>query len=301
LITDIVQFPIPFTKMNGAGNDFIVIDHRHPCIPAEVMAEFARLVCRRRFSIGADGLILLEPSSRADFRWQFFNSDGSVAEMCGNGARCAARFAHLHGLAPKRLRFETLAGMVQATVEDNEVTLDMPDPFDIALDQHLAVEGRTLTLHGANTGVPHVVSIVDRTGDIDVVHLGRTIRMDPCFAPAGTNVNFASRDGDRLQVRTYERGVEAETLACGTGCVASALVAALRLDMSPPVRVVTVGGVELVVGFALAPGPSATAVTLTGPAHIVCTGELTAEALANPSCEAGSPCSTDSITSIPTL
>ncbi|MDH3348146.1 MAG: diaminopimelate epimerase, partial [Desulfobulbaceae bacterium] len=139
---NISQMPVPFMKLSGTGNDFIVIDHRSPFLTSEQMSDFARLVCRRKFSVGADGLILLENSDTADFRWQFFNGDGSVAEMCGNGARCAARYAYLKGIAPALMHFETLAGVIEAKVESTEVSVKMTAPKDILLNQELEVDGR---------------------------------------------------------------------------------------------------------------------------------------------------------------
>lgn len=274
---DLMQ-PIPFWKMNGAGNDFIVIDHRKPLITVERMAEFARLVCRRKFSVGADGLFLLEPSQIADFRWRFFNADGSEAEMCGNGARCVARFAYMNGLAAARMRFETLAGIIDASVADTQVTIRMPAPHTLQLDLEIETAGRRMTGHSVNTGVPHLVVFVDDLETVDVDGQGRELRCHPRFAPAGTNVNFVDPSGDALAIRTYERGVEAETMACGTGATAAAVVAVAKGLASSPVRLRTRGGVELGVQFS-GDGASAEHVLLRGPAHLVYRGELTAEAL----------------------
>lgn len=272
------NLPIAFWKMNGAGNDFIVIDHRKPLIPVEQMAEFARLVCRRKFSVGADGLFLLEPSQVADFRWRFFNADGSEAEMCGNGARCVARFAYMNGLAAARMRFETLAGIIDASVADTQVTIRMPAPHSLQLDVEVEAAGQGWTVHSVNTGVPHLVVFVDDLDRVDVDALGRTFRYHARFAPAGTNVNFVARDKERLAIRTYERGVEAETMACGTGATAAAVVAVARGLAASPVQLTTRGGVPLRVQFS-GDGPPADHVLLRGPAHVVYRGELTVEAL----------------------
>jgi diaminopimelate epimerase len=272
------NLPIAFWKMNGAGNDFIVIDHRKPLIPVERMAEFARLVCRRKFSVGADGLFLLEPSQVADFRWRFFNADGSEAEMCGNGARCVARFAYMNGLAAARMRFETLAGIIDASVADTQVTIRMPAPHSLQLDVEVEAAGQGWTVHSVNTGVPHLVVFVDDLDRVDVDALGRTFRYHARFAPAGTNVNFVARDKERLAIRTYERGVEAETMACGTGATAAAVVAVARGLAASPVQLTTRGGVPLRVQFS-GDGPAADHVLLRGPAHVVYRGELTVEAL----------------------
>lgn len=271
--------PMAFWKMNGAGNDFIIIDHRKPIVVRDQMAEFARLVCRRKFSVGADGLFFIEPSERADFKWRFFNADGSEAEMCGNGARCVARFAYMHGIAAARMRFETLAGIIDATVADTQVTIRMTAPHSFRFDRQIEIGGRQLMVHSVNTGVPHAVVLVDDIEGVDVIGLGRELRHHPQFAPAGTNVNFLGRSDAGLRIRTYERGVEDETLACGTGVVAGALIAAAKGLADSPVEMVTVGGIALIVQFSGATAEKADQVLLKGSAHLVCKGELTAEAL----------------------
>ena len=275
------DFPVSFIKMSGTGNDFIVMDHRRPFIPVADQPEFARKICRRRFSVGADGLILIEGSSRADFSWRFYNADGSVAEMCGNGARCAARYAFLHGLAGFRMRFETLAGIIEAEVleEGGDVRVCMTAPFDFRLNLHLAFAGRERTVHYVNTGVPHAVVFVDDE-ETPVREWGRELRFHPLFQPAGTNVNFIRfLDGGVLKVRTYERGVEDETMACGTGAVASALIAVALGKASSPVQCITSGGEGLTITFDLQGGPAAENVFLQGPARIIYEGKLTAESL----------------------
>ncbi len=275
----LIHLPVPFWKMSGAGNDFIVIDHRKPMIPEERMAEFARLVCRRKFSVGADGLFLIEPSSKADFKWRFFNADGSEAEMCGNGARCVARFAYMQGIAAARMRFETLAGIVDATVADTQATIRMTPPHSFRFDRQIEVAGQMLMVHSVDTGVPHAVIFVDDLAAVDVVGLGRLIRHHPAFAPAGTNVNFVGRTESGFGIRTYERGVEDETMACGTGVVAGALIAAAKGLAGSPVTMTTSGGIALQVQFTGTQGEDAGQVLLNGPAHLVYKGELTAEAL----------------------
>ena len=274
-----ICLPIPFWKMSGAGNDFLVIDHRKPLIPKELMAEFARRICRRKFSVGADGLFLIEPSDKVDFKWRFFNADGSEAEMCGNGARCVARFAYMHGIAAARMQFETLAGIIDATVADTQVTIRMTSPHSFRFDRQVEVEGQMLMVHSVDTGVPHAVIFVDDIEAIDVVGLGRQLRHHPVFAPAGTNVNFVGRSGDNLAIRTYERGVEDETMACGTGVVAGALIAAAKGMADSPVAMVTSGGIALTVQFTGSKGEAVDQVLLKGPAHLIYKVELTAEAL----------------------
>jgi len=265
----IAQFPVPFVKMSGTGNDFIIIDHRKPLIGREAMAEFAALVCRRKFSAGADGLVLIEDSDQADFAWLFFNADGSVAEMCGNGARCAARFAYMHGIAPARMCFETLAGILEAQVVDINVSVKMTDPGDVQMHREITVDDKTVLLHTVDTGVPHAVIFVDDIEQIDVCAEGNRIRHHATFMPTGTNVNFVQKHGNGFKVRTYERGVEDETLACGTGAVAGA----------SPVEIRTSGGDQLTIVFDLKENGSTENVFLKGPAHVVYKGELNAEAL----------------------
>jgi len=274
-----IPLPIAFWKMSGAGNDFIIIDHRRPVIRPEQMAEFARLLCRRKFSVGADGLFLIEPSDRADFKWRFFNADGSEAEMCGNGARCVARFAYMQGIAAAKMRFETLAGIVDAKVTDTQVTVRMTPPHSFRFDRQLEVAGQMLTVHSVDTGVPHAVLFVDDIDAADVVGLGRQIRRHPAFAPAGANVNFVVAAAGGLRVRTYERGVEDETMACGTGAAAAAVIAAAKGCVDSPVEVLTSGGVALTVYCNGKEGKEADHVLLKGPAHLIYTGEVTAEAL----------------------
>lgn len=232
----------PFWKMSGSGNDFILMDHREVPWKDWDLPDMARKICRRRLSAGADGLIVLVPAqdSQNDFAWRFFNSDGSEAEMCGNGARCAARFAHLKGLASDHMSFETLAGVIQAQIHGEKVKIRVAGSLSLPAEKNLDIDGPNQPLIYINTGVPHVVSFVDDVQAEDVVNLGRTIRYHKDFAPAGTNVDFVQiLDAQTLRMRTYERGVEDETLACGTGAVASALSAHFLKRVRPPVGVIT--------------------------------------------------------------
>lgn len=269
---------IPFYKMSGAGNDFIIIDNRNGIVPAADLPGFARRVCRRKMSVGADGLLLLEASDRADFKWRFFNSDGSVAEMCGNGARCAARFAWLTGMTGPDLSFETLAGIITASVKDDQVSIRMTDPENLVLDAGLTLSSGDLTYSGVNTGVPHVVLEVDDIENADVFNLGREIRRHPQFAPAGTNVNFITPlEKGLYAIRTYERGVEDETLACGTGNVAAALVLAAKYGLPSPVALKTRGNSLLKIHF-FRSGDHWSEVSLEGDARVVYEGEMGVEA-----------------------
>jgi diaminopimelate epimerase len=283
-----LKYPIPFAKMSGTGNDFIIIDHRTPFIAEEEQSEFARLVCRRKFSVGADGLILIEKSETADFRWQFYNGDGSRAEMCGNGARCAARFAFEKKIAPATMKFETTAGAIEAFVHGTgeSVKIRLTAPEDLRLNIPVAVGRTEQNLHFINTGVPHTVVLVNDAGDVPVNDWGREIRFNETFQPAGTNANFAQVvSNDTLMVRTYERGVEGETMACGTGAVASALVVALLEQATPPVTVITSGGEELTIHFSLKGDENSreldldAGIFLEGPAHLIYEGQFGAEGL----------------------
>lgn len=269
---------IPFMKMSGSGNDFILIDHRDPFLKEESLKDFIQKVCRRRTSIGADGLILIERSGKADFKWRFFNADGSEAEMCGNGGRCAARFAFFKGIAGPSLNFETSVGILSAEVNRRRVKLELPKPFGLKIDEIVPIEGRRYTLSSINTGVPHAVLFVEDLDRVDVVHIGRAIRYHPHFSPSGTNVDFIRpQKGPPLSIRTYERGVEDETLACGTGAVASALVAAFKEIVKSPVSIQTRGGEVLTVYFKIE-GKEIKEVFLEGDVHLIYEAEMWEEA-----------------------
>jgi diaminopimelate epimerase len=278
----VIAFPIAFEKMSGTGNDFVIIDNRIAGIPRVEQPDFARRICRRMFSVGADGLILIEESTKADFGWNFYNADGSVAEMCGNGSRCAARFAYRHKIvARKKMSIETLAGNVEAEIcaEDEVVRVKMTQPFDFKLDISLALGGEERAVAYVNTGVPHAVIFVQED-DVPVKTWGRKVRFHELFEPKGANANFVKLLPDgKLKVRTYERGVEGETMACGTGAVASALLASILKGIDSPVEVVTSGGDVLTIFFDLHDGPVAENIFLQGPTRLICTGNLTAEAL----------------------
>ena len=275
-------FPLDFWKMSGAGNDFIVIDHRNHRIPVAEQPDFARRVCRRMFSVGADGLILIEQPMAADhdFSWRFYNSDGSVAAMCGNGSRCAARFAFAHGIAGKSMRFATLAGIVQAEiVTETEVRVALPTPQGLRHPVVVELDGQRLSGGLVTVGVPHLV-LFPEGNQVPVVRWGREARMAPQFQPDGVNVNFVRlAAGNRIQVRTYERGVENETMACGTGAAASVICAAAIHGIKPPVTVETSGGEELTINFATDSSGALAHVTLEGAARLIYRGSLTAEAL----------------------
>ena len=269
---------IPFYKMSGSGNDFIIIDNRKPLVDEALLKRFIVDVCRRKLSAGADGLILIETSETADFRWRFFNSDGSRAEMCGNGARCAARYAYVNRIAENRLTFETDVGLVAAEIIADRVKVKMTDPSEITPDISLELDSGRRSMATLNTGVPHVVLVEADLEAVDVRGLGREIRRHAAFAPAGTNVNFITAPAeDTIAIRTYERGVEDETLACGTGSVAAALVTAARHAKAGPIHVETRSGIMLTVHFTRREGGFEN-VYLEGDARIIYSGEMWQEA-----------------------
>ncbi len=269
---------IRFTKMHGAGNDFVVIDDWRRCVPWQDTRLMAA-VASRRSGIGCEGVLVLQPpeaESGADFKMVFLNPDGREASMCGNGARCAALFAYRHGLAGRLQVIAAGTGLVEAEIL-------RPDPLSGEVRLRTRVEATirgvevatptgTLTCRWLNTGVPHAVLWTDDLETLDVRALGRLIRQDPAFAPDGTNVDFAMRDGDEgLHVRTYERGVEDESGACGTGALAAALVAIRETGMPSPLIVRVSSGDLLRVDLEELKDDQAV-MTLTGPARETFTG-----------------------------
>lgn len=273
---------IKFFKMNGAGNDFIVIDNRDGVLANFDINHFVKMVCRRGKSIGADGLMLLERSNLADFKMRYFNSDGSEGEMCGNGARCIAKFAHLLGVAGERMRFETIAGIHEAIIVGEEVRVMFPDLNlnSFKLHQKHDFGFGTVEYHFATVGVPHVVIFREDVESMDnetLLNWGRKIRYAFDVFPKGTNVNFVKVVGpSRIVIRTYERGVENETLACGTGSIASSIVSFLIGAVQPPVSVKAKGG-ELRVGFERH-GEEFRNVYLQGDARVVAEGYILPDA-----------------------
>ncbi len=275
---------IDFFKMSGSGNDFILIDNRRRQVEENIgemdVVAFVQAVCTPKISLGADGLILIQESTKADFSWRFFNADGSEVEMCGNGGRCAARFAYLQGIAPERMSFETGAGIIDAEVREDIVKLRLTDPGDLRPDETIAIDGRDYRVSSINTGVPHVVHYVEDLEAFDVFHTGRKIRWHEHWQPRGTNANFVKPvDNHRIRVRTYERGVEDETLACGTGSVASALITAWKGQAASPVDVEVKSGEILRIHFEKT-AVGFRRVYLEGKTAVVCAGRLWPEAYA---------------------
>ena len=269
---------LTFTKMNGAGNDFVVLDNRDGSRSLS-NAQIAHL-CDRHRGVGADGLMLVEPPENgATARMRYYNADGGEAEMCGNGARCFAKFVNrLHDDSLDELTFETIAGVIGATFpgDNGDVCVQLSDPFDLKLGQELTLaDGQVHQVHSFNTGVPHAVAFADDIDAIDIVPQGASVRYHDAFSPNGTNANFVEvLDPQSLRIRTYERGVEGETLACGTGMAACALVHAELTGATSPVSVKVAGGDTLSIGFTK-DGDSYQNVTLTGPADFVFEGTLT--------------------------
>jgi diaminopimelate epimerase len=263
-----------FMKMNGAGNDFVMLDNR--ATELQLSREQIAQLCDRHRGVGADGVLMLEPASNggADFRMRYYNADGGEAEMCGNGARCFARFTNRIAGPLQKLSFETPAGVIAAALQDEGVTLQMSDPRGLRLNLRVKAAAQDVACHYVDSGVPHVVVPVPLIAEVDVRQLGRALREHREFAPRGTNVNFLERRGDdRIAIRTYERGVEDETLACGTGVVASALIFSALENSGGPVNVLVKGGDELSVSFKR-DGDRFTDVTLTGPADFVFEGTV---------------------------
>jgi diaminopimelate epimerase len=216
---------IRFTKMVGSGNDFVVIE-KSPLSVSHSPQILAREMCDRKFGLGADGLLLLERTRKADCRMRIINADGSEAEMCGNGARCVALWlAAKRKVRAAKFNIETKAGTINAEVSGDTAKIKLTEPRGLKLDIPIAVEGRKIKVNFVNTGVPHTVIFVNGLDGINVARLGKVIRFHRAFAPAGTNVDFVQAvNTNNICVRTYERGVEDETLACGTGAVASAII-----------------------------------------------------------------------------
>jgi len=262
-----------FTKMNGAGNDFVMIDNRDGKV--RLQPEQIVRICDRHRGVGADGILLLEKGSNgADFRMRYYNRDGGEAEMCGNGARCFARFANKIANAPAKISFQTPAGLIRGELNGELVTLQMSEPRDLQLGIDLTVNATKEQVDFVNSGVPHVVVPVSKVEEVDVRKRGQGLRRHERFSPAGANVNFIQKTGPKkILVRTYERGVEDETLACGTGVVASALIFAASEKVDGPIGVTVRSGSVLSVDFKRA-GDKLTNVTLTGPAEFAFEGTI---------------------------
>ncbi|MCL2389459.1 MAG: diaminopimelate epimerase, partial [Elusimicrobia bacterium] len=220
---------INFFKLAAAGNDFVAIDNRKKLINAANYETLAKKLCHRHYGIGADGLLLLEKSAKHNFKMKYFNSDGSHAAMCGNGGRAIAKFASEINAAKEDMVFDTDAGKVSANVRGDSVNLELYNPTDLDMELEVKAEDKTFSADFINTGVPHAVIFVKDIEKINVAKYGKIVRNAANFKPAGTNVNFVQVvDNKNILVRTYERGVEGETLACGTGVTAAACISGIK-------------------------------------------------------------------------
>lgn len=267
---------IVFTKMSGSGNDFIIIDNRESVIKNLDKRGFVTKVCVPKISVGADGVIFIEDSEKADFKWDFYNADGSSAEMCGNGCRCVAKYAYEKNIASEKMSFETTAGIIKADIKGSCIRVKLTNPENLQMNLPIDLNGRKYQIDSLNTGVPHAIIYTSDIINENVCDIGRGIRSHTAFSPAGTNVDFVQKQGtNELRIRTYERGVEDETLACGTGVVASALLASRAGLVQPPVRVQTQGGEFLTVDFKVtSEGEKFGEVFLEGPAKLVFEGTI---------------------------
>ena len=262
--------------MNGAGNDFVVFDNRD--LSLDFSKEKIARICNRQRGVGGDGLLMVEPArnGEADYRMRYYNADGGEAEMCGNGARCFGRFVNLlHENVLESTSFETIAGVIGADFIGDQVKIELSEPFDQQPGVDLDLDGETHRVYFINTGVPHAVVFVDDLAGVDISRLGAALRYHEHFSPAGTNANFVGRQDDgSIAIRTYERGVEDETLACGTGMVACAIFHHELNGASAPVAVSVAGGETLEVGFQKNEEGKYQNVPLLGPAEFTFQGNL---------------------------
>jgi diaminopimelate epimerase len=240
--------------MSGAGNDFVVIDNRSALI--DNGAALAKRICDRHWGVGADGLLLLESSDKVPYRMMYYNADGSYGGMCGNGGRCIAMFAYQKDIVGAKHSFEALNHIYSACIEDDTVTLQMKDPKSISLNKIITVGRKKISFHFVDTGAPHVVININELSKkndldgIDVQYWGKLLRWHKIFMPEGTNVNFVKLlNNNTIQLRTFERGVEAETLACGTGSIAAAIIAYKKWKLFTPIKIIPRSNVQLIISF----------------------------------------------------
>jgi diaminopimelate epimerase len=275
-----------FWKMNGAGNDFVILDNRVEKIPEEKLGTLAKTVCERHMSIGADGIMVVDHAKgNADYRMTYYNSDGSLGEMCGNGARCICRYGYENGLAGEKQTVEVTAGIVTGQRIDQRLyKIRLNDPSIIQLDYPIEVDGIRYAcsyVELGNPGLPHAVVPISGLADYDtraLFDLGRKMRYHPAF-PKGANINFYELTGtDQVYERTYERGVEDFTYACGTGTGSLVTVLTLQNKVSGKDVHVKMAGGELIVTVVHS-GHAVSDLFLTGPTNIVCKGEITDEDL----------------------
>lgn len=262
---------ISFSKYSGCGNDFILIDNRN-CFFQE--GQLVQDLCHRHQGIGADGVILLEKSKQCDFRMRIFNSDGSEAEMCGNGIRCLMMFIQELGLNKPECKIETMHRQLFIQITDGKVVTHMGNALDIRWDLQLTIQSQLIEVHYLNTGVPHAVHFVDHVDRVNIAQIGPQIRHHPLFGEKGTNVNFVQLlDTQKIKIRTFERGVEAETQACGTGASAAALAAVIQKALQPPITVIFASGEEIIIDL-IKHDTLPTEIIQIGPARCVYKGQF---------------------------
>ena len=260
---------LSFSKYQGCGNDFILIDNRSQSLNYDTV--FFKRLCHRRLGVGADGVIFLENSNQADFKMRTFNANGIEAEMCGNGMRCLGKFIQELGFKEKKFLIETMNRQIPITINHDTVTVNMGKPTDVKWNQKITIEDKTWTLDYLDTGVPHAVIFVEDLDNIPIESLGSKIRHHPHFAPRGANVNFATLIQNKIYLRTYERGVEGETLGCGTGAAAVALTAAKKSLLQPPIKIISRSDEPLAFDFKFE-NDMISDVLMTGPANHVFSG-----------------------------
>lgn len=261
-----------FTKYSGCGNDFVIIDNRNNTfLPS---SKLVRKLCHRNYGIGADGIILLERGAKTPYRMRIFNADGSEAEMCGNGLRCLAHFIFQQDHGPQEIFIETMHATMEAQVQGDVVKISLPIPDGHIITHKMPISDSCITLHCLNTGVPHAVTFVEDIDQPNLLASAPSIRHHNIF-PKGTNVNYVKiLSKNSLAIRTFERGVEAETLACGTGALAAAITAAHIHDLQTPIQVKTRSGDTLKVNFQGSPS-NLSALTMTGPVAPIFEGSFT--------------------------
>lgn len=275
---------IPFVKMSGAGNDMILVDHRRGFLAGRE-ASFVRAACERRRGIGADGVILVEDDDEVDFAVRFFNPDGGEYGLCGNGARCVPVFAAELGFRGPRYVFRSPSGVHEGTlVADGLARVGLPPVRDVRLDVEADLEGRPVRLDRGDIGVPHASLWVEDVASVPIAAWGAHLRRHPVFGPGGTNVSFVRLAGpDVLEIRTFERGVEGETLACGSGSAVAATIARIRGRVGRRVVLAVASGDRLVVHL---PGEEGAGPDLEGPVSRCFDGQVDLETLLRPNASA---------------
>jgi diaminopimelate epimerase len=274
---------ISFIKMSGAGNDFIIIDKiQNPEIVLK--NDVINRLCHRRNGIGADGIITIFDPDSYDFGMEYYNADGSTGTLCGNGARCAIKYAQ----SSNRTNGDTVRFLSNGSeysgelLKNGQIKFNLKSPQQIDLNRTVLFDGKKIQASFIHTGSPHIVIEISELPDnemrmnldkVDVITIGRKVRNESEFAPGGTNVNFINVIADQIHIRTYERGVEDETLACGTGSVAAAIIGCKKFDLKPPVSLITKGGDELVVNFDKKESEFKN-VSLTGPVEEIYKGKI---------------------------